>query len=217
MELFKDRIFNEVNTTTSDLLNVPKGTYTTASAEWNNGSHGDILYVPCLGVQNSLPPILIEVQSIVNEAFMERLVKYSQSAKHLYKSYLLVMVFCIDKLSLSTLITKFITVDSKPWMQRIMCCDFWAKNCYLVSKPSLSCEEVDANVSSLQAPSMFLIEQSPTLYGHSHPEHSTQREDLVRVVDVICTNNEKLWNKVGASLVNVPGTLEAKKIVSRAL
>ena len=81
---------------------------------------------------------------------------------------------------------------------------------------------------------MFLIEQSPTLYGHSHPEHSTvrtlyrlamecteveshQREDLVRVVDVICTNNEKLWNKVGASLVNVPGTLEAKKIVSRAL
>jgi hypothetical protein len=144
------------------------------------------------------------------------------------------MVFCIDKLSPLTLITKFIPVDGKPWMQRIMYCDFWAKSCYLVSKPSLSCEEVYANVSSLQALSMFLIEQSPTLYGHSHPEHSTvrtlyrlamectefetqQREDLVPVVDVICTNNEKLWHKVGASLVNVPGTLEAKKIVSRAL
>ncbi|KAG0735688.1 hypothetical protein G6F57_014067 [Rhizopus arrhizus] len=144
------------------------------------------------------------------------------------------MVFCIDKLSPSTLIAKFIPVDGKPWMQHIMCCGFWAKNCYLVSKPSISCEEVDANVSSLQALSMFLIEQSPTLYGHSHPEHSTvrmlyrlamectefetqQREDLVRVVDVICTNNEKLWKKVGASIANVPGTLEAKKIISRAL
>jgi hypothetical protein len=65
-----------------------------------------------------LPPILIEVQSIVNEAFMERLVKYSQSAKKLYKTYSLVMVFCINKLSPLTFITKFTPVDGKPWMQR---------------------------------------------------------------------------------------------------
>jgi hypothetical protein len=97
----------------------------------------------------------------MNEAFRERLVKYSQSAKQLYKSYPLVMIFCIDKLSPLTFITRFIPVDGKSWMQRILCCDFWAKSYYLVSKPSLSCEEVDANVSSLQALSMFPIEQSP--------------------------------------------------------
>ncbi|KAI9489846.1 hypothetical protein BDB00DRAFT_595366 [Zychaea mexicana] len=82
--------------------------------------------------------------------------------------------------------------------------------------------------------SMFLIEQSPTLYGHSHPEHSTvrtlyrlamecidmetvQKEDLVHVVDAICSNNEKLLHKVAASLENVSGSLKAKRIVSRAL
>ena len=119
-------------------------------------------------------------------------------------------------------------------MQRILCCDFWAKSCYLVSKSSLLCEEVDTNVSSLHALSMFLIEQSPTLYGHSLPENSTirtlyrlameciaieseEREDLVRVVDVICTNNERLWHKVNSSLASVPGTLKAKNIVSHAL
>ncbi|CAO3695429.1 hypothetical protein G6F70_008979 [Rhizopus microsporus] len=60
---------------TSNLLDVPKGTYTIAGTEWANGSRSDILYVPYLGIQNSLPPILIEVQSIVNVTFMERLVK----------------------------------------------------------------------------------------------------------------------------------------------
>ncbi|RCH88512.1 hypothetical protein CU097_011284 [Rhizopus azygosporus] len=100
----------------SDLLNIPKGTYTTASTEWDNGSRSDILYVPYLGIQSSLPPILIEVQAIVNEAFMERLVKYNQSAKQLYKSYPLVMIFCVDELSPLTFITKFIPIDSKPWM-----------------------------------------------------------------------------------------------------
>ncbi|KAI9365629.1 hypothetical protein BD770DRAFT_423547 [Pilaira anomala] len=110
-----------------------KGTYTTASTEWGNGSRSDSLYVPCLGIQNSLPPILIE----------------------------------------------FTPVDGKPWMQRILCCDFWAKSCYLVTKSSLlSNEEVDnGNISSLQALSMFLIEQSPTpCHGHSRPEHSTVRK-----------------------------------------
>lgn len=103
-----------------------------------------------------------------------------------------------------------------------------------MSKLDLSCEEVDANVSPLQAMSMFLTEQSPTLYGHSRPEHSTirmffrlamecsaletgKREDLARVVDVICTNNEKLWHKVNTSLANAPGTCKAKNVASRVL
>ncbi|ORX42596.1 hypothetical protein DM01DRAFT_1330056 [Hesseltinella vesiculosa] len=47
--------------------------------------------------------------------------------------------------------------DGKPWMHRILCCEFWAKNCYLVSESSLSCEEVDANVSPVKALTMFLI------------------------------------------------------------
>lgn len=225
---------NVVDLVTSDLLDVPKGTYTTASTEWQNGSRSDILYVPRLGIQNSLPPILIEVQLIINEPFMQRLVQYCQSVLQLYKSYPLVLVFCIDKVSPSTLITKFKPVDVKPWMHSIKCCDFWAKSCYLVPKSTLSSEGSGANVSPLLALSTFLIEQSPTLYGHSHPdhptirmlyrlakeciEHKTKKElELVDIVDVICSNNEKMLHKVEASLVNVPGTSKAKKIVSCAL
>ncbi|CEP08888.1 hypothetical protein [Parasitella parasitica] len=37
---------NVINIITLDLLNVPKGTYTTAKTEWDNGSRSDILFVP---------------------------------------------------------------------------------------------------------------------------------------------------------------------------
>lgn len=119
-------------------------------------------------------------------------------------------------------------------MQRVLNCEYWAKSFYFLSKLSLLCKEVDTNVSPLRALSMFLIEQSPTLYGHSLPENPTiqmlyrlaiehmaidfeERESLVRVVDVICTNNERLWHKMNSFLAGVPGMLQARNTVSRAL
>lgn len=49
-------------------------------------------------------------------------------------------------------------------------------------------------------------------------EHKTKKElGLVDIVDVICSNDEKMLHKVEASLVNVPGRSKAKKIVSCAL
>jgi hypothetical protein len=237
----KDRISKMILKSTSavdliasDLLDVAKGTYTTASSEWQNGSCSDVLYIPRLGIQKSLPPILIEVQLIVNEAFMQRLLQYCQIVQQLYKTYPLVLVFCTDKLSPSTLITKFKPVNNKPWMQSIICCDFWAKSCYLMSKSTLSIEEPDVSISPLLALSTFLLEQSPTLYGHSHPHYPTiqmlyrlakesievegeKEQGFVDIVDVICSNNERLLHKVEDSLTNVPGTLKTKKIVSCAL
>jgi hypothetical protein len=237
----KDRISKMILRSTSvvdliasDLLDVAKGTYTTASSEWQNGSCSDILYIPRLGIQKSLPPILIEVQLIVNEAFMQRLLQYCQIVQQLYKTYPLVLIFCTDKLSPSTLITKFKPANNKPWMQSIICCDFWAKSCYLISKSTLSIEEPDVSISPLLALSTFLLEQSPTLYGHSYPHNPTiqmlyrlakesiqvegeKEQDFVDIVDVICSNNERLLHKVEDSLTNVPGTLKTKKIVSCAL
>ncbi|KAI9470506.1 MAG: hypothetical protein EXX96DRAFT_584566 [Benjaminiella poitrasii] len=119
-------------------------------------------------------------------------------------------------------------------MQSIICCDFWAKSFYLVSKLTLSSKEPTTSMSPLLALSRFLIEQSPTLYGHSQPNNPTIRmlyrlakecleqetekdQCLTDVVDVICSNNEKLLHKIEASLNNVTGTSKAKNIVSSAL
>lgn len=73
---------------TSDLLGVSEGNYTVASTEWQDGTYSDILYVPRLGIQKSLPPILKEIYLIINEAFIQGLVQYGQSVyNHLQNAY----------------------------------------------------------------------------------------------------------------------------------
>ncbi|KAI9480301.1 MAG: hypothetical protein EXX96DRAFT_562020 [Benjaminiella poitrasii] len=217
----------------SELLDIGDGNYVNAGTEWHNGSRSDVLYVSRDGILNSLPPILIEVQLTVNEAFMHKLVQYSQSALQLYRSYPVVVVFCIDKVC-STVINKFKPVHDKPWMHASASTDYWAKSCFLLSQRTLSCGENDNNVTPLRALSAFLIEQSPTLYGHSLPGHPTIRLlyrlskdyivldqdkqcDVTDAIDVICSNNERILRKAEDSLHNVPGTSKTKKIISTAL
>lgn len=224
-----------VDLVASHILDVPKGTYTTASSEWQDGCSGDTLYIPRLAIQRSLPPILIEVQLVVNETFMQRLLRYCQNVLQLYNSYPIVVVFCPGKLSPTTLLRKFTPIDTNPWMFSLICCDFWAKSCYIVSETTLSNHEMDVNASPFQALAAFLIEQSPTIFNHSCPEHPVIQmlyslaKDCIRsdneelhkatdIIDVICSNNEKMLHKLQSSLSNVPpDTSKAKRIVSHAI
>ncbi|KAG1172456.1 hypothetical protein G6F70_005581 [Rhizopus microsporus] len=217
-----------------ELLDVPGGTYTAAGTEWSDGTRSDVLYVPRLGVQQrSLPPILIEVQLVVNEAFMRRLQNYGHKIFDLYKSYPLVLVFCTDRVSPTSLMDDFQCPDRHPWMYMLKSCRFWAQDCYLLTKTTLANNGNNNNWSPLYALSTFIIEQSPTLYGHSNPEHPTIRmlyrlakecinekmeseRHLSHVLDVVCTNNEKLLQKLEKSIADIPGTSKARRILSSA-
>ncbi|KAG0162462.1 hypothetical protein DFQ30_001968, partial [Apophysomyces sp. BC1015] len=70
---------------------------------------------------------------------------------------------------------------------------------------TLASEEPDTGASPLLALSTFLIEQSPTLYGHSYPDRATirmlyrlakecieleteKKQSFVDIVDVICSH-----------------------------
>ncbi|KAI7891628.1 uncharacterized protein EV154DRAFT_507367 [Mucor mucedo] len=216
------------------LLNVPKGTYTSAETEWHNSSKSDILYKPRLAAQSSLPPVLVEVQLTVNEPFMQRVVSYAQNAMNTYKLYPIVLIFCIDRVSPAQLATKFKTSDQKPWMASLETTDFWAKSCYIVSKLTLESDSSTSQLTPLQALASFLIEGSPTLHAHSHADNDTIKQlyqiamtvsksqvqsdnDLSNVVDIICFNNEKLLKKAHDALFGVTGTSKAKLAIERAL
>lgn len=153
---------------TTDLLEAPNGTYTLADTQWKDG-HSDMLYVP----QNSLPSMLIEVQKTVHEPFMRWLIRCCQYVFQIYKSYTMVLVFCVDKIPLSSLMSKFKAIVDKCWFYSLIHCDFWAKSCYLVSKLTMSTIEIDVNLQPLQALSSFFIEQSSTLYGQANTQDPT--------------------------------------------
>ncbi|KAI8067612.1 hypothetical protein BC940DRAFT_274071 [Gongronella butleri] len=84
-----------------DLLDVPFGTYATAETEWRTRRK------PCLAIQTALPPILIEIQLVVNEQFMQRIMSYAQNALQLYKVYPIVLIFCTDWVSPGAFMAKF--------------------------------------------------------------------------------------------------------------
>ncbi|ORX44234.1 hypothetical protein DM01DRAFT_1312510 [Hesseltinella vesiculosa] len=217
-----------------DLLKVPKATYMVADSEWHNGTRSDVLYVPRLAAQKALPPILIEVQLIINEPFMQKLVRYCQSVLLIHKVYPLVVVFCIDKVSTSNVMNKFKPVEEKPWMYALDHCDFWAKKCFLLSERTLLGHPLDGDVPHLMALALFLVEQAPSLQGHSRRDHPTIRQlylyaiDLckeeldrkklfVEVIDVVCNNNMRILDKAKAVLSSVPGTSEAERHISSGL
>lgn len=217
-----------------ELLNVPKGTYISAGTEWNNGSRSDILYMPRLPIQKSLPPILIEIQQVVNEAFMQRLINYSQNASNIYGNYPIALVFCIEKVSPIHITKKFTPVPESLWMSSLASTDFWAKNCFLVSKATLSNVITSDELTPLQALSLFLMEGSPTLYGHSHAENKTiqqlyrisltifenqmeEEQDISNVVNIVCQNNETILSKIDDALSSVPGSSKARNLVKRGL
>ncbi|ORX45529.1 hypothetical protein DM01DRAFT_1410995 [Hesseltinella vesiculosa] len=69
-----------INIISQAILDVPADTYTITDGEWPTGLRSDVVYEPHAVVQEVLPPIIVEVQSIVEEKFMTRLVKNCQFA-----------------------------------------------------------------------------------------------------------------------------------------
>ncbi|CEG69300.1 hypothetical protein RMATCC62417_05398 [Rhizopus microsporus] len=218
----------------AEILEVPKGTYVSAGTEWNDGSRSDILYTPRLSIQKSLPPILIEIQLIVNEAFMQRLISYSQKVLNIYKTYPIVLIFCVDRASPAHLMAKFKPIPEKPWIASLLSTDFWAQSCFIMSKQTLSNNTPPDQLTPLQALSSFLTEGSPTLYDHPYAENQTIQQlyqismaisenqvecdkNISNVVDIICCNNEKILMKADAALFGVPGSSKAKDLIKRGL
>ncbi|CAO3600870.1 unnamed protein product [Absidia cylindrospora] len=200
-----------------------------------DGCRSDVVYIPRLGIQKTLPPILVEIQATVNESFMQRMIRYCQNVIQVHESYPLALVICIDKVSPSTLMEKFEYVDdAKPWLSSLHSCDFWAKSCSLVSNSTLSRVDSDRDLVPLQALSSFLIEQSPTLLGHSHSDNPTIRQlytiamkavkfqhehesDFGDVIDILCSNNQRLLEKASTSLIGISGTSKARHLIDRAI
>ncbi|ORZ03819.1 hypothetical protein BCR43DRAFT_560420 [Syncephalastrum racemosum] len=154
-------------------LEVPVGTYATADAEWHEG-HGDCLYLPRLGIQHSLPPILVEVQNVVNTAFMTRSVRYCQQIHTLHGRLPILVIFCVDKLTPAAILSKFKLVESSTSTYTLQHHDFWAKSVYLIKKPSISLDG-DGQLHPLEAVGSFLSQKCPTLHGHPYTDNPVIR------------------------------------------
>ncbi|KAI7895897.1 uncharacterized protein EV154DRAFT_494109, partial [Mucor mucedo] len=61
-----------------------KGLYMPRTCEWIDGKRADMIYGPMTPLSNLLPPVIVEVQNVVDELYMHRLQKY---CNHVYETF----------------------------------------------------------------------------------------------------------------------------------
>ncbi|ORX45528.1 hypothetical protein DM01DRAFT_1340035 [Hesseltinella vesiculosa] len=227
-----------INIISQAILDVPADTYTITDGEWPTGLRSDVVYEPHAVVQEVLPPIIVEVQSIVDEKFMTRLVKYCQFAYDRYGMLPIAFIICVGKVLPAALLSKFTPHGQMPWLSVLGSSDFWAKGCYMVTNQGplqdIRHSPGRHELSPLQALSLFLLERSPTLHTHSHSEDPTviklytesrnltdtqeqHHEQFKEVIDVVSYNNTKIIEKADAALNNVPGSEVARHLLAKAI
>jgi hypothetical protein len=194
-----------------DLMGTPNGSYKVADADWN-GTRSDILYMPALSAMDSLPPLLIEIQHTIDSQFLQRLIGYSLNVVKVHKALPIVLVFNVNKISPSNLLLEFTpSSDQKPWLFSFPC-KMWAKHCYLVSKETIRGQDSGSPLSPIMALSLFLAEQQPSLYLHTHPHDPTIiqlyetafalvchdqvfEQIFFSSIETICDTNEQLFKR----------------------
>ncbi|ORX62725.1 hypothetical protein DM01DRAFT_1403177 [Hesseltinella vesiculosa] len=75
--------------------------YRTSPTEWFNGTRSDVLFT--CDADPSMPPILIEVQQVVDDTFMRRLIGYCVSLEKQYSMLPIVLVFPIKSIRFEVL------------------------------------------------------------------------------------------------------------------
>ncbi|KAI8973826.1 hypothetical protein BDF20DRAFT_884280 [Mycotypha africana] len=199
------------------LLDVAPSTYTTANTEWSNALRSDILYVPRIGISNSLPPILIEVQKRVDKTFMARLITYSINVFMRYKCYPIVLIFCVDTVSQDVMQT-FEQSNTKENMFETICYN-WAKNCHLISnriiEPALSNESSamdpivaiqyffgsqQRNITTLDLHDDVTIIELYTIAKNETEKYADASESQLNALATICSASEDQFKKIKSIL-----------------
>lgn len=78
--------------------NITNNLYHSAPTEWSDGTKSDVLYVRTK-VCNDQPPIFIESQNIVDQAFMIRLIQHCTHVFERYRVIPTVLLFITSKFS----------------------------------------------------------------------------------------------------------------------
>lgn len=163
--------------------NISNNLYNSASTEWSDGTKSNVLYVPT-EVSNDRPPILIEIQNRVDQAFMIRLIQYCTRAFERFKVLPVVLVFVVKMFSSKEFEKKFVPKVNTPYLLETSC-EFWAREANFISLESIE-NHIKVGMNQLVALAYFTTCQSPSLSSLEYAGDST-----VRFLYSICKANMK--------------------------
>ncbi|ORX45673.1 hypothetical protein DM01DRAFT_1273465, partial [Hesseltinella vesiculosa] len=137
--------------------------YLLAESEWDNGTRSDVVMEPKSLEQ--LRPIIIEVQSRVDDQFINRAIGYCLQPQQRYKVRPILLIICTG--SIASLPSKVAEESKKLACSHNLPCCFWTAECFLISKTSLQTIETRP-LNPLTALGIFLTHQSTSLTDSPH-------------------------------------------------
>lgn len=123
--LFKNTTIKEIVVKT--VTGVDGDSYPVGECEWQDCSRSDVVYT---SKNNTLLPIIIEVQHTVNLSFIKRAIKYCTLAFKRQNTLPTIVIFCIN--DTSGLPANVIRSSTVPGGVEIHCA-LWAEKCVLVN------------------------------------------------------------------------------------
>ncbi|KAI7859344.1 hypothetical protein BDC45DRAFT_497398 [Circinella umbellata] len=134
--------------------------YSPRPTEWPNPTISDVLYLPN-SPNDNFPPVLIEVQHMVDNDFILRLMTYAISVYRQYnKAPPIILTFVISSMKYE--VSKKTTRSKKhPYLLQYSC-QPWAKACYFVTESSIK-SSLELPLPPFVALSTFIFGQHPSL------------------------------------------------------
>lgn len=143
-----------------------------------------LLYIPRLSIQHFLPPIVVEIQQVVNEVFIQRGVGYRLNIAKTYSQLSILLVFCVQSVQPTRLRKDFLLSDNRPFVH-YMQFEHWAQKCLLIAKHTHFIDESDASLDPLMAISLSFTEQEATLAPHKNADDQTTKRLYAIAMEVL--------------------------------
>lgn len=186
--------------------------FRSAWTEWPDGTYSDVLYVPGR-VTEDRPPVLVEIQDTVDQAFMLRLIQHCTLVVERYKVLPVVLVLVTVGFSQQTLRGKLIPHSKVHYLLEAKC-EFWAQRMSFISSESIE-NHLDKGMNKLVALAYFVTRQTPDINSlefaddptvkslYSICKTSTRRKDDSQMIQIFNQGSTKREVELNSNILNV--------------
>ncbi|CAO3627028.1 unnamed protein product [Mucor hiemalis] len=144
--------------------------YTSASCEWIDGRHADILFVPKAVATEALPPVVVEIQNTVDKPFIRRIMKYYNHVIEKYHVEPLALTICINEVR-KCISDSFTDTTKAPYLKKLLS-DCWAQEHLFLDKNTISAF-LSTPLEEMVALGYVLTERQVSLLGLEYRDDAT--------------------------------------------
>ncbi|KAI9365898.1 hypothetical protein BD770DRAFT_377499 [Pilaira anomala] len=117
--------------------------YISQDGEWLDGKRADVLLVPAINVSESMPPVLIEIQNTLDNAYIHRLNKYCNYVYDKYNNFEpIAFTICIKNIR-EEICSMFSDTHKASYLKKLPS-RFWAKE-HLIMTPATIANYIHSN------------------------------------------------------------------------